>query len=61
MNAFIRTGLLVAALKANADTPGQQESNRQKSLDACKRFRDAQVQLERTCKELGIEVPVMVC
>lgn len=37
------------------------EDNRQKSLDAVQKFKDAQKELERVCKEQGIEVPVMVC
>ncbi|MNN70225.1 hypothetical protein D3C81_1860630 [compost metagenome] len=42
-------------------TPEDMANNRQKTLDACKQFKEAQEALEKTCAELGIEVPVLVC
>ncbi len=41
--------------------PATLVNNRQKSLDAVQRFKDAQANLERVCEEKGIQVPVMVC
>lgn len=36
------------------------ETARQRTLDRIKVFEDAQAELERVCKEQGIEVPKMV-
>lgn len=42
-------------------TPEELENNRQKTLEACARFKEAQADLEKRCEELGIEIPVLVC
>lgn len=42
-------------------TPEELENNRQKTLEACARFKEAQEALEKLCAERGIEVPVLMC
>lgn len=37
------------------------EDNRKKLMDTLKKFQEADEELERTCKQLGIEKPEMVC
>lgn len=48
-------------LKRPEYTADQLEQAREMSLNAVKEWREAQAELERICKELGLEVPVMVC
>ena len=36
-------------------------TSRQENLERLKRWTEAQEELERVCKELGIPVPIMVC
>lgn len=48
-------------LKRPEYTAEQLEQARERSLNAVKEWREAQAELERICKELGLEVPVMVC
>jgi len=45
----------------NIDRSKIKPASRAEQLERLKKFQDAQVNLERTCKELGIPVPVMVC
>lgn len=37
------------------------EDNRKKLMDTLKKFQEADEELERICKELGIDKPEMVC
>lgn len=37
------------------------EDNRKKLTDSLKKFQEADEELERICKEIGIEKPEMVC
>ena len=36
-------------------------SSREETLERLKKWTEAQEDLERVCKELGIPVPIMVC
>jgi len=42
-------------------TPEQMEESRKRTQEALREWKEAQAELEMTCAELGIEVPVMVC
>lgn len=42
-------------------TPEEASASRARTLEAIRKYREAQEALERVCKEKGIEVPVMVC
>lgn len=37
------------------------EDNRKKIMDSLKKFQEADEELERICKQLGIDKPEMVC
>jgi len=37
------------------------EDNRKKLMDTLRKFQEADEELERICKELGIDKPEMVC
>lgn len=37
------------------------EDNRKKLMDTLKKFQEADEELERICKQLGIDKPEMVC
>lgn len=37
------------------------EDNRKKLMDSLKKFQEADEELERICKQLGIDKPEMVC
>lgn len=42
-------------------TPEQLKESRQKSLEAIQRWKEADEALEKLCKELGIEKPIITC
>lgn len=42
-------------------TPEQFKNNREKSIEATKKFQEADEALTKLCLELGIDKPVMVC
>jgi hypothetical protein len=35
--------------------------SREKTLEAIRKWKEADAELKRICEELGIEVPIMVC
>lgn len=48
-------------LKRPVLTPEEASASRARTLEAIRKCREAQAELERVCREKGIEIPVMVC
>lgn len=48
-------------LKRRVMTPEEASASRAKTLETMRKCREAQADLERVCREKGIEIPVMVC
>lgn len=42
-------------------TPEEASASRARTLEIMRKCREAQSELERVCREKGIEIPVMVC
>jgi uncharacterized protein (DUF58 family) len=53
--------LRIALADRQPMSPEEAKKSRERTLEAMRKYREAQAELERICKEKGIEVPILVC